>query len=48
MAELLGRHVLLPQSRLPIVAEPDVLVVAEEIDVQQLQARLRRQGAILE
>ncbi len=27
MAELSGRHVLLPQSRLAIVAEPDVLVV---------------------
>ncbi len=27
MAELSGRHVVLPQSRLPIVAEPDVLVV---------------------
>lgn len=27
MAERSGRHVLLPESRLPIVAEPDVLVV---------------------
>jgi ribulose 1,5-bisphosphate synthetase/thiazole synthase len=66
LAELSGRHVLLPQSRLPIVAEPDVLVVGggsaglaaatavkagvgvKEIDVPQLQERLRRQGAIVE
>ncbi len=27
MAELSGRHVVLPESRVPIVAEPDVLVV---------------------
>jgi len=27
LTEISGRHVLLPQSRLPIVAEPDVLVV---------------------
>ena len=48
MVELSGRRVLLPQSRLPIVAGPDVLVVTGEIDVQQLQVRLRQQGAILE
>ncbi len=27
MPELSGRHVVLPESRVPIVAEPDVLVV---------------------
>jgi ribulose 1,5-bisphosphate synthetase/thiazole synthase len=27
LAELSGRHVVLPEARLPIVAEPDVLVV---------------------
>ena len=27
MAELSGRHIVLPESRVPIVAEPDVLVV---------------------
>ncbi len=27
MAELSGRHVVLPESRVPVVAEPDVLVV---------------------
>ena len=47
MAELSGRRVLLPQSRLPIVAV-QAGVGVKEIDVAQLQAGLRRQGAILE
>ena len=47
MAELAGRHVLLPRSRLPIVAEQEGVSV-KEIGDQQLQQRLRRQGAILE